>query len=130
MQEKHLYEYAVIRIVPRMEREEFINAGVILYCRSKRFLKAKIYIDESRASCLFPALDVTAVRGNLDSLQLISDGVRGSGPIGQLDAASRFRWLTAVRSTVVQTSRVHPGLCGDPEATLAKLFIELVLPVG
>ncbi len=129
MQEKHLYEYAVIRLVPRMEREEFINAGVILYCRSKRFLKALIHLDESRAACLFPALDIAAVKGNLESLQRISEGGRSSGPIGQMDAASRFRWLTAVRSTVVQTSRVHPGICPDPELTLAKLFSELVLPV-
>ena len=118
MPEKHLYEYAVIRIVPRMEREEFINAGVILYCRSKRFLKAKVFVDEERVACLFPGLDIETVRGNLESLKSISDGSRASGPIAQMDAASRFRWLTAIRSTVVQTSRVHPGFCPDPELAL------------
>ncbi len=126
MPEKHLYEYAVIRIVPRMEREEFINAGVILYCRGKRFLKARIHLDESRAACLFPGLDLEAVKGNLESFGRISAGGRDAGPIGQLDAPSRFRWLTAVRSTIVQTGRVHPGLCPDPEGTLDRLFLELV----
>jgi len=129
MPEKHLYEYAVIRIVPRMEREEFINAGVILYCRSRRFLKACIHLDESRVRCLFPTLDIETVKGNLESLRSISEGGRNTGPIGQMDAPSRFRWLTAIRSTVVQTSRVHPGFCTDPEQGLERLFTELVLPV-
>jgi hypothetical protein len=128
MPEKHLYEYAVIRVVPRMEREEFINAGVILYCRSKRFLKARVQLDESRVRCLFPGLDVETVKGNLESLRAISEGAANTGPIGRMDAPSRFRWLTAIRSTVVQTSRVHPGFCPDPELALEKLFSELVLP--
>ena len=123
---KHLYEYAVIRIVPRMDREEFINAGVILYCRGKRFLKARIHLDEHRAGCLFPGLDLEAVRGNLESFGRISTGGRDAGPIGQMDAPSRFRWLTAIRSTVVQTSRVHPGMCPEPEQTLERLFDALV----
>jgi hypothetical protein len=129
MPEKHLYEYAVIRIVPRMEREEFINAGVILYCRGKRFLKAKVHLDETRVRCLFPGLDIETVKGNLESLRSSSEGGRNTGPIGQMDAPSRFRWLTAIRSTVVQTSRVHPGFCPEPELALDKLFNELVAPV-
>ncbi len=129
MPEKHLYEYAVIRIVPRMEREEFVNAGVILYCRDKRFLKARVHLDEGRILCLFPGLDIGTVKGNLESLRAISEGGRDTGPIGLMDAPSRFRWLTAVRSTVVQTSRVHPGFCPAPELALDKLFAELVLPI-
>jgi len=127
MQELHLFEYAVIRVVPRVERDEFINVGAILYCAKKKYLKAVYHIDEQRLQAFCPKLDVADVRCHLDSLMLICAGDKSSGPIGQLDLPSRFRWLTAMRSTVIQTSRVHPGFCLDPETKLQALFEEQVL---
>ena len=127
MQDKHLFEYAVIRIVPKVEREEFLNVGVIVYCAKQRFLQADISLNEARAAVLWPELDMEEVKGNLASLQRIAAGGKDAGPIGRMDAASRFRWLTATRSTVVQTSRVHPGLCADGGQALGRLFAQLVL---
>lgn len=119
-----LYEYAVIRVVPKVEREEFMNVGVILFCKQQRYLGCRITLDEARLKAFSPGLD-------LDELKAFAEGFektcRGEGPIGQLDVASRFRWLTAMRSTVLQTSRVHPGLCAGPEDTLERLHRELVL---
>ncbi|WP_341839016.1 DUF3037 domain-containing protein [Chitinophaga caseinilytica] len=124
MPELPLYEYAVVRVVPKVEREEFMNVGVILYCRPKRFLGCIITLNEERLKALSPELD-------FDELKAFAEGFertcRGEGPIGQLDPASRFRWLTAQRSTILQTSRVHPGLCTEPEGTLERLHRELVL---
>ena len=127
MQEKDLFEYAVIRVVPRVEREEFINVGVILYCAKQNFLSAKIKLDEKRLQAFCVEMDIEGLRNNLKALEQISIGSSSGGPIGQLDAASRFRWLTATRSTVVQASKVHPGFCNDAKETLEKLYIELVL---
>jgi hypothetical protein len=127
MQELHLFEYAVIRVVPRVEREEFINVGVILYCARKKYLTAAYLLDEERLRAFSAKLDVNELRHHLDSLMLICSGAQESGPIGQLDAPSRFRWLTAMRSTVIQTSRVHPGFCKDPESKLRFLLEEQVL---
>lgn len=127
MQEKHLFEYAVIRIVPRVEREEFLNVGVIVYCAKQNFLQAKIALDEDRMKAFCSKLDKDEVAGNLEALQRICIGGSDAGPIGKLDMPSRFRWLTATRSTVVQCSKVHPGLCTDATETLAKLFEQLVL---
>jgi hypothetical protein len=127
MQDKHLFEYAVIRIVPRVEREEFLNVGVIVYCAKQNFLQAKISIDQARIKIFCEELDMQEVKANLNALQRICLGDSNSGPIGQLDIASRFRWLTATRSTVVQSSKVHPGLCNDASGILEKLFEQLVL---
>lgn len=127
MQERHLFEYAVVRVVPRVEREEFMNVGVILYCQKRRFLKALIAIDESRLAGFSGMTDLKELTANLQSLDGICQGGAATGPIGQLDQASRFRWLTAVRSTVVQTSRVHPGFCVDPDEKLSELLREQVL---
>ncbi|MXV52403.1 DUF3037 domain-containing protein [Pedobacter sp. HMF7647] len=127
MQEKHVFEYAVIRVVPRVEREEFINAGVILYCRQQRFLKAMIRLNEGRYHCFSPEIGAEEIKRYLKTFEDISEGNRDGGPIAELDIASRFRWLTAMRSTMVQSSRVHPGLCSDAEAALKKLFEQLVL---
>lgn len=127
MPENHLYEYAVIRIVPRVEREEFLNVGVILYCRQLRFLQCIYKVDEQRLQMLCARVDIEQVKENLLAFERICTGGKGSGPIGQLDIASRFRWLTAARSTVVQTSKVHPGFCTDAGETLHKLFHQLVL---
>lgn len=127
MQDKHLFEYAVIRVVPRVEREEFLNVGIILYCRSKKFLKCIYKIDSHKLQMLCPTLEGGDVEGNLQSFENICKGIKTDSPISTLDIASRFRWLTATRSTIVQTSRVHPGFCREPEETLQKLFQQLVL---
>lgn len=127
MQEKHLFEYAVIRVVPRVEREEFINVGIILYCKKKKFLQCQFHLDEKRLLALCPSLDISEVGQYLHSFEKICKGSKDAGPIGQLDIASRFRWLTATRSTVVQTSRVHPGFGNDMNETLQRLYLQQVL---
>lgn len=127
MQDKLLFEYAVIRIVPRVEREEFLNAGVIVYCAKVHFLQCKYIVDNDRLISFCEKLDIGAVDANLRALERICNSGNDAGPIGKLDAASRFRWLTATRSTVVQTSKVHPGFCTDPQETLDNLFNQLVL---
>ncbi|MDN3547470.1 DUF3037 domain-containing protein [Mucilaginibacter aquaedulcis] len=126
MQEPYLFEYAVIRIVPRVEREEFINIGVIVYCPKQRFLKVRFLLDEARISAFAQQLDIDCIKENVNSFERITHGDKLAGPIAQLDMASRFRWLTATRSTVVQSSKVHPGLCLDAERTLNRLFEQLV----
>lgn len=126
MQEKHLFEYAVIRVVPRVEREEFLNVGVVLYCAGQKFLKSKCDLDQSRLLAFSKDIDVAELKENLRAFSEISAGSKNGGPIGKLDNASRFRWLTATRSTVVQTSKVHPGFCVDAEETLELLFFEQV----
>lgn len=127
MQDKHLFEYAVIRVVPRVQREEFVNVGVILYCRQLKFLKCRYCFDEMRLRVLWDWIDLGMVMHYLEALKRITDGSTDSGPIGQLDVASRFRWLTATRSTVVQTSKIHPGFCSSPQETLDRLFKQLVM---
>lgn len=127
MQEQHLFEYAVIRVVPRVEREEFINVGVIVFCKKTGFLKTAYIVNEARLKALHPALDVAEVKSYLQALEQISSGNKTFAPIGKLDAPSRFRWLTATRSTVVQTSKVHPGFCTDLETAVQKLFEQYVL---
>lgn len=127
MQENLLFEYAVIRIVPHVEREEFINAGVILYCSPKKFLSTIVTLDESRLQLLCRKLDMDEIRANISSFEQIAAGGTNGGPIGKLSPAERFRWLTAARSTVIQTSRVHPGLTHDPAVMLERLHKQLVL---
>ncbi|MBB2144985.1 DUF3037 domain-containing protein [Pedobacter sp. LMG 31464] len=127
MPEKHLFEYAVIRVVPRVEREEFLNVGVILYCAGQKFLKCVFDVNETRLSAFACDVETAIILSNLTAIEKICVGGAEAGPIGQLDIASRFRWLTATRSTVVQASKVHPGFCIDPEETLQKLFQQLVL---
>ena len=127
MQENHLFEYAIIRVVPRVEREEFLNVGVILYCRKTAFLQMKFALDESRLTSLYTQIDMNDVQSHLKAYEKISAGKSEAGPIAALDIASRFRWLTAKRSTVVQSSSVHPGLCKDPVTTLNRLFQQLVI---
>ena len=127
MQNKHLFEYAVIRVVPKVEREEFLNAGVILYCHKKKFLGVKSALNEKRLLAFAPDLDIEEVKEHLNAFERIATASNDSGPIGKLDVASRFRWLTATRSTIIQTSKVHPGFCSDLDAAIEKLFNELVL---
>ena len=126
MQEKHLYDYAVIRVLPRVERDEFINVGVILYCRSLNFLRAACSVNEARLTSFAGDADLSEVREHLGSLCQICSGSEGSGPIGKMSLGERFRWLTAPRSTVVQTSPVHTGFTNDPDETLKKLVSQLV----
>jgi len=127
MPEKHLYEYAVIRIVPHVEREEFINAGIIMYCATQRFLEVKCKLDAVRLKSFCSSLDIVEIETRLQAFERVCEGGKEGGPIGQLSQASRFRWLTASRSTVVQTSRVHPGLSTNVTETLHKLFEQLVI---
>jgi len=126
MPENHLFEYAVIRVVPRVEREEFLNVGVILYCKRQQFLGIKFTVNEDRLLAFCSDLDIEALTGNLNALTEICFGSKAGGPIATLDMPSRFRWITATRSTVVQASKVHPGLCIDAATTLEKLYIQLV----
>ncbi len=127
MQEKDLFEYAVIRVVPRVEREEFINVGVILYCPRQKFLQALFHVDERRLHTFCAEADPDEIRIHLEAIERICKGTKEAGPIGLLDMPSRFRWLTAMRSTVVQTSRVHPGFSSNAEETLQRLYREQVL---
>ena len=127
MQEKLLFEYAVIRVVPRVEREEFLNVGIILYSKKPKFLQCLYHLNNERLQAFCPSLDISEVEQYLYSIERICAGTKDAGPIGQLDLPSRFRWLTATRSTVVQTSKVHPGFCTDPKETLQHLYEQLVL---
>ena len=126
MQEKHLYEYAVLRVVPKVEREEFVNVGIVLYCHAKKFLQIKFTVDAEKLSIFCKQLDVTMIANNLHSFELICAGGSGAGPIGMLTLRERFRWLTATRSTVLQTSKAHPGFCDDPQLAMDRLFEQLV----
>lgn len=126
MQGKDLFEYAVIRVVPRVEREEFLNAGVVLYCAKQKFLRLKYTVEAARLLALCSECDIKAIGDHLQAFEQIALGKEHSGPIGKLPIAERFRWLTATRSTIVQTSKVHPGLCDDANETLGKLYKQLV----
>jgi len=127
MSEKQVYEYAFIRYVPRVEREEFLNVGVIVFCKAQRFLQMKYQIDANRLQAFSAGTDLTELEQYLEAWDAICQGKAQDQPIAQLDPASRFRWLTATRSTIIQCSRVHPGLCTDPAAVLDDLFSKYVL---
>lgn len=122
------FDYAVIRVVPRVEREEFINAGIILYCLARDFLSAQVELDEARLRALAPDIDVDEVKAHLAALPRIAAGGPGSGPIGQLTQKERFKWLAAPRSTIVQVSAVHSGLCESPDQALQHLMDRMVRP--
>jgi hypothetical protein len=126
MQGKHLYEYAIIRVVPRVEREEFINVGVILGDAKSGFLGCKIELNKSKLLALDPLADCEMIQLNLNSFEKICLGKSNGGKIAAMDLASRFRWLTAVRSSIIQTSRPHMGFSAELEKTLEKLFEENV----
>ncbi|WP_224491137.1 DUF3037 domain-containing protein [Robertkochia flava] len=127
MQEKYLYDYAVIRVVPKVEREEFVNLGVIVYCKPKKFLKVKYHIPKEKLNHFSTELDLEDLEKNLLAFKWITEGAGEGGRIAELEPAERFRWLTAVRSSCIQTSRPHSGFTEDPEATLDRLFEHLVL---
>jgi len=127
MQGKHLYEYAVIRVVPRVEREEFLNVGIILFSKRTGYLKARYMVNEERLR-LFPTeMDMDSLYENLKVFDMICSGNKEGGSIALLDIPERFRWLTAIRSTSIQTSRPHPGFSDNLDSTFDKLFEELVM---
>jgi hypothetical protein len=126
MHQKHLYEYAVVRVVPVVEREEFVNAGVILFCKKEKFIRMVYNLREDKVLKLMPDADLDEIRKNLDAFCRIAAGEKDGGPIASLDEAERFRWLTAVRSASIQTSRPHPGVTGDLVKTIDRLFSEMV----
>ncbi len=128
MPEMHSFDYVLLRLAPHVEREEFVNVGTILFCRTLRFLGCRVYLDEARLAALAPAFDVAAARAHVDLTPLLCAGGPAAGAIGALDQAERFRWLASPRSTVVQVSPVHGGLCDDPQAALDDLFQRLVAP--
>ena len=127
MQDNHLYEYAVIRVVPRVEREEFLNIGIILFCKKAKFIKVLSHIEEAKIEALSNDFDIEQLNCNITALKKIAAGNKDGGPIGQMEIPERFRWLTAIRSSAIQTSRPHSGLCEDLEKTIQRLFEELVL---
>lgn len=127
MPEKHLYEYAVIRVVPRVEREEFINTGIILFCKRAKFIRTRYHLHEEKLRLIAPDTELETLRTHLKVFDKICTGSADGGPIATLDIPERFRWLTAVRSTSVQTSRPHPGWTSNLEDTFERLFEELVL---
>jgi hypothetical protein len=126
MQNRFLFEYAIIRIVPRVEREEFLNVGIVMYCKERKYLNTKYGINKDRLNALCAEMDCNEVEEHLQSFEKISKGEKAGGTIATLDMASRFRWLTATRSTIIQTSKVHPGFCEDPNETIEKLYTQLV----
>jgi len=126
MQEKHLFEYATIRVVPRVEREEFLNVGIILYCAAENFLQVKFEVNQTKLASFVCEVETAELEKRLVAFEKICKGEESGGEIAKLPMSQRFRWLTAVRSTVVQTSPVHPGLCTNANETLEGLFNELV----
>jgi hypothetical protein len=122
------YDYAIIRVVPRVEREEFVNAGVIVSCPALEYLAARIELDEARLLALDPTVDLESVRENLASIPAICAGGNGSGPIGRLTPRERFHWLVAPRSTIIQTSSVHTGRSDEPSLVLERLLQKMVRP--
>ncbi|MDQ4139181.1 MAG: DUF3037 domain-containing protein, partial [Bacteroidota bacterium] len=122
-----LFEYAVIRVVPRVEREEFLNVGIILYCPAQGFLQTVFELNENRLRAFSDHIDLEELHERLRAFERVCAGKSQGGIIGQLPISGRFRWLTAARSTVVQTSKVHPGLCVNAQETLLRLHDQLVL---
>ena len=124
------FDYTVIRVVPRVERDEFINVGVIVSCPARDFLKAQIELDAGRLAALDPSLDPATIQKHLDAISRICEGGKEAGPIGQLAPRARFHWLVAPRSTIIQTSPVHTGLCDDGDAMLEHLLDRMVRRPG
>jgi hypothetical protein len=121
------FDYAVVRVMPRVERGELINAGVILFCLEKDFLQARVEVNEERLRALWPGTDLDLIRQHLEAIPRIALGAQEAGPIARLTIRERFRWLVAPRSTMIQVSPVHAGLCAQPELALDELFRQMVL---
>lgn len=126
MRALHTYDYAIVRVVPRVERGEFVNAGIILACDLERVLRARIDLDERALLALDPAVDMELVRSTLATIPAICEGGAEAGPIGKLSVRERFHWLVAPRSTMVQTSPVHTGRCQDLEGALGHLMATMI----
>lgn len=126
MRAHHTYDYALIRVVPRVERGEFVNVGAVVSCETTKFLEARIALDEARVVALDPRVDLALVRKHLDTFARICRGGADAGPIGRLSQRERFHWLTAPRSTILQTSPTHTGRCEDPAALLDRLIATMV----
>ncbi|TXE07402.1 DUF3037 domain-containing protein [Gelidibacter salicanalis] len=127
MQDKVTYEYAIIRVVPKVEREEFFNVGVLLFSKRKNYLGVKFKIDKKKLEAFSDEIDLQMLKDHLAAWQNICEGAEDSGAIGQFEVSDRFRWLAACRSTIIQSSKTHSGLCMDPEAELEHLFKTFVL---
>ncbi|HKF57264.1 MAG TPA: DUF3037 domain-containing protein [Blastocatellia bacterium] len=126
MHDSHVYDYSIVRVVPRVDREEFVNVGVIVSCPARDFLEAHIELDELRVKALDPGLDMESIRTHLAAIAVICSGGPEAGEIGMLPPRRRFEWLTAPRSTVIQTSPVHTGYCQDPGVVLESLLETMV----
>ena len=129
MHAAELYDYAIVRVVPRVERAEFLNAGVILSCQKSSFLQAAMELDEARLHALDPHADLETVRSHLRAIVAICAGLPEGGPIAQLPLRARFHWLTARRSSIIQTSPVHTGRCTDAAAALEHIMDRMVRPL-
>ena len=126
MQEVNIYEYAVIRLVPKVEREEFFNIGLVLFSKKKKYIRVDFYLCPDKFKLMHSKLDFEEIQQNLINFQKVANGEKDGGPIAEMEIPERFRWLTAVRSSVVQTSRPHPGKSEDLDKTFERLFEELV----
>ena len=124
------FDYAVVRVVPRVERGEFINAGVIVFCLERRFLEARVEVDEARLRALWPEVDIELVRKHLEAIPRIAAGDVSAGPIARLSQRERFHWLVSPRSTIIQVSPVHSGLCEAPGQAMEQLSERLLAGLG
>lgn len=124
------FDYAVLRVVPRVEREEFVNAGIVLFCRERDFLEAQVALDATRLLALHPGADLALIEQHLAAVPRIATGGDLAGPIGRLSQRERFHWLVAPRSTLLQWSPVHSGLCEEPALALAQLMANVVHTAG
>lgn len=127
MHEQHLYDYAVIRVVPKVEREEFINIGLMMYCKRQKYLRIDYQIPTDKILMFSPEFDLEQLNINLESFKKICSGKKEGGPIATFEIAERFRWLTAIKSSSIQTSRPHSGFSENLDVTFDKLYAELVL---
>jgi hypothetical protein len=127
MQDRCTFEYAIIRVVPKVEREEFFNVGVILFSKQKKFLKVLYQINQKLLEAFTNEIELEHLLEYLKAWELICKGAPSGGVIGKLELSDRFRWLTATRSTIIQSSETHPGLCEDPERELQDIFKKMVL---
>ena len=122
MHEPASFDYSIVRVVPRVEREEFVNAGLIVFCLERQFLQARVTVDEARLRALWPGLDIDLARKHLEAIPKICAGELSAGPIARLSQRERFHWLVAPRSTIIQVSPVHSGICEDPGKEIEQLF--------
>ena len=123
------YEYALLRVIPNLDLGEFVNAGVVVFCRQKRFLEARVSLDEGRLLALAPGIETAPIRAQLQGMSAVAAGDPEAGAVARLEPSERFGWLVAPSSTIIQPSPVHTGVCGDPQAMLDRLFAELVAPL-